>query len=263
MLLNWYKRNVAKSLFQRPVKIDLRVPHVSFSFDDFPQSALRLGGAILRSHGLKGTYFVSLGLLGSDSPSGLVCTAAELAEALGQGHELGCHTFAHCDSWETDGPSFEASILKNRAALSEIIPGARFNSFAYPLSTPSPSVKRASARHFACCRAGGQTINEGTVDLNQLSAYFLEKAHGEIEMVKDLIEANKAAQGWLIFATHDVAPEPSPYGCTPEFFDRVVQCSLESGARVLPVTEALNSIQRFGAPSRDHLCSGSPQGRSH
>jgi len=248
-LVNGYKRNAARVLFQRRVTIDPAVSHISFSFDDFPQSALRLGGAILKSYGVAGTYYASLGLLGLDSPSGQVCTSGDLVTALEEGHELGSHTFSHCHSWDTESLVFEQSIVKNQAALAEIIPGASFRSFAYPISTPRPGVKRVSAKHFACCRAGGQRFNVGTTDLNQLSAYFLEKAGDKIQTVRDLISKNKESNGWLIFATHDVSTRPSPYGCTPQFFEEVVRYAVESGARILPVVRALESAQEVAIRS--------------
>ena len=245
-MLNWYKRRIASVLFNQRLAIDMDPPFVSFTFDDFPQSALHCGGAILKSYGVAGTYYAALGLMGADSPSGKVCISDDLIMALEEGHELGCHTFSHCDSWSTDGLVFEQSIIQNRAALEETVPGASFRSFSYPLSTPRPSVKRAAAKHFACCRAGGQTFNSRIADLNQLSAYFLEKARGDLRPVRDLINRNRESNGWLIFATHDVSPQPSPYGCTPEFFEEVVRNSVESGARILPVIGALDAIRDRG-----------------
>jgi peptidoglycan/xylan/chitin deacetylase (PgdA/CDA1 family) len=242
-MLNWYKRRIASVLYKQLLTIDVGAPFISFTFDDFPQSALHRGGEILKSYGAVGTYYASLGLMDLDSPSGRVCSADDLAMALDEGHELGCHTFAHCDSWSTEGLAFEQSIIRNRAALAKIVPGASFRSFSYPLSTPRPSVKRASAKYFACSRAGGQTFNSGKADLNQLSAYFLEKARGDIHQVRDIIGRNRESKGWLIFATHDISPEPSRYGCTPEFFEEVVQSSAQSGARILPVIGVLDAIR--------------------
>ena len=58
-----------------------------------------------------------------------------------------------------------------------------------------------------------------------------------------MIDQNARARGWLIFATHDVRETPSRFGCTPDFFEQVVQWSLESGARILPVVEALEVLK--------------------
>jgi peptidoglycan/xylan/chitin deacetylase (PgdA/CDA1 family) len=226
------------------------VPLISFTFDDFPRSALLTGGDILKSAGFSGTFYTALGLIGKDSPSGQICLVDDLKKALDDGHELGCHTYSHYDSWQTEPRVFEQSIIQNRKALSDLIPGAEFRSFSFPLSSPRPMTKRAAARHFLCCRAGGQTINVGRADLNQLSGYFLEKAEGNIQAVKDLIDRNEDARGWIIFATHDVSPHPSPYGCTRGFFEDVLEYARGSGARILPVVQALGEIAGAGVSGK-------------
>jgi len=220
-------------------------PLISFTFDDFPRSALLVGGAILSRFGLGGTYYASLGLIGKETASGPIFLSDDLTNLFEQGHELGCHTFSHCDSWETDARTFEDSIMKNREALNELCPGAKFQTFAYPINLPRPMTKARIADHFLSCRGGGQTLNAGRIDLNQLSAYFLEKSRGNIQPIKDLIDRNRQACGWLIFATHDISDNPTRFGCTPEFFEQVVHYAVGSGARILPVVQAL---QALGAP---------------
>jgi peptidoglycan/xylan/chitin deacetylase (PgdA/CDA1 family) len=242
----FYKRKSASVLFRKRLAIQIEQPLISFTFDDFPRTALLAGGAILKQFELRATYYTALGLLGKDSPSGPIAVADDLRRAVEEGNELGCHTFAHCHSWDTGTDVFVDSVARNREAMSDLIPGAKFKSFSYPISEPRPSTKRAISREFLCCRAGGQTMNAGTADLNQLFAYFLEKADGNLQPVKDLIDKNKERRGWIIFATHDVAPQPSRFGCTPDFFEAVVQYALSSGARVLPVAQALAVIRTRG-----------------
>ena len=246
-----YRRDTARALFRKPLSITLKQPLVSFTFDDFPRSALTVGGAILHRYGLLGTYYVALGLLGSESgPSGPSCTLHDLEELLSEGHELGSHTFGHCHAGNTDAKQFERSILENDEVLEQLIPGSKFESFSYPISEPRPATKWKAAKRFSSCRAGGQTLNTGTADLNQLSAYFLEKALNNIQPIKNLIDRNRALNGWVIFATHDVAQEHGPYGCTPELFDAVVRYSVESGARILPITQAIDIIR---CSNRGHI----------
>lgn len=238
----YLRRKSARALFRRPQGIRLGRSVISFSFDDFPRSALCVGGEILKRYNLSGTYYAALGLLGKDSISGPIAVGEDLKRCLEEGHELGCHTFSHLDSWQTPAKLFEDSVVQNSLALNDLIPGAQFRSFSYPMSEPHPLVKRAVARHFRCCRSGGQRINFGTADLNQLSAYFLEKASESMEPIKNLIDRNMKLGGWIIFASHDISPQPSPYGCTPEFFEEVVRYAVYSGARILPVNEALSSV---------------------
>jgi len=240
---NYYKRNAARVLFRKPLVMRTQVPLISFTFDDFPRSALSVGGTILNRFGLTGTYYASLGLLGKEAPTGQMFVTSDLKTLFERGHELGCHTFAHCHSWDTDTETFDKSIIENRLALCRIIPGAEFKSFSYPINAPRPLTKARIGSYFLCCRGGGQTFNVGTIDLNQLSAYFLEKSRHSIQFVKEMIDRNRQNRGWLIFATHDISDNPTPFGCTPDFFENVVQFSVSSGACILPVVRALEMLR--------------------
>jgi len=238
----WYIRKTVRFFFRRPLQIKTQVPFVSFTFDDFPRSALLTGGAILKHYGLAGTFYASFGLMGKQAPTGSIFLPEDLKELQEQGHELGCHTFAHCDAWKTNPSVFEDSIIENARALNKLIPGASFKTFSYPIAVPRAPTKRRASRHFACCRGGGQTFNVGNTDLNYLFAYFLEKSRDNFQAVQDLIERNRQARGWLVLATHDVCDSPSPFGCTPDFFEAIVKCAVNSGARILPVAQVLDAL---------------------
>jgi len=187
---------------------------------------------------------VSLGLMGKQSPLGAMFEAEDLKELSRLGHELGCHTFNHCHSWNTPPEVYEEAILKNRQALATLLPGLSFQTFAYPISAPRPGVKKVAGKHFLCCRGGGRRrINAGEVDLNLLSVNFLEKSRVDAAAIRAVIEQNARARGWLIFATHDVCDQPSPFGCTPKFFEQALDWALESGSRILSVREALNALR--------------------
>jgi peptidoglycan/xylan/chitin deacetylase (PgdA/CDA1 family) len=237
-----YMRHEA-TRFSRPLEIATSEPIISFTFDDFPRTALYEGGGILHRGGLSATYYASLGLMGRTAPAGEIFVRDDLPALLAERHELGCHTFDHYDSWSTSTTAFERSIDANGAALGDLLPGAEFRTFSYPMSPPRPRTKRQAGERFLCCRGGGQTFNAGTADLNCLRAYFLEKSREDFEAVRQLIEQNCRARGWLILVTHDVRRDPSPYGCTPAFFQDVVTCSIDSGARILPVAGALDALR--------------------
>jgi peptidoglycan/xylan/chitin deacetylase (PgdA/CDA1 family) len=248
-----YHRTLAYRFFRRMAAIKTSVPMISFTFDDAPRTAFKTGGDILRSHGAKVTFFVSLGLLGAQTEVGTIASQDDLLRAAKEGNELGCHTFDHLDTWQTSTEKFMESVVENKHAFGRILPGTSFRTFAYPKSEPKPSVKSRLEKHFICCRGGGQTSNVGTVDLNLLKAYFLDKRNQvDINSVKKLIDHNTSCRGWLIFATHDVSDNPSPYGCTPKFLEEVVEYAVRSGALLLPVAEACERLQ---APNSEHTYS--------
>jgi len=238
-----YQRATAQHFCQRPFAVNPDIPIISFTFDDFPRSALLTGGSILQSFGLGGTYYASLGLIGQQTATGNMFVAEDLKTVVEQGHELGCHTFSHCHAWDTSPRAFENSIIENRQALKGFLPGASFETLSYPISVPRARTKRKVSKYFACCRCGGQTFNVGVVDLNYLSAFFLEQSRDNPEEIRDLIDQNCRAGGWLIFATHDVSNDHTRWGCTPDFFEDIVQYSVNSGARILPVFQAYKALR--------------------
>ncbi|OEU83965.1 MAG: hypothetical protein BA873_07735 [Desulfobulbaceae bacterium C00003063] len=239
-----YRRTVSNRFCRRLVAIKSTTPFISFSFDDAPITAFSNGSDILKAHGARATFFVSLGLLESESPSRTIAFQDDLRRAVEEGHELGCHTFDHKDPWKTTTEVFEQSVFKNRQALAGMLPESAFTAFAYPLCGPRPTTKSRVGKLFNCCRGGGQTFNVGKTDMNLLKAYFLDVRIGDIiDTVRRLIDRNSECRGWLIFATHDVTDNPSPYGCTKEFFEEVVAYSARSGARLLPVGNACQEFQ--------------------
>jgi peptidoglycan/xylan/chitin deacetylase (PgdA/CDA1 family) len=240
---NGWRRRAIERFARRDFRLKSDVPYVSFTFDDFPLTALTAGGKILGKHGVRGTYFVSFRLLDSDSASGRIASALDVAAAVRDGHDLGCHTFDHVDGSVVSAAAFERSIKANQAALAETGLEADFKVFAYPLNGPAVGTKRVVERYFAGSRGGGQTFNRDVVDLNLLKSYFIDsRSRDNFPEAARLIEQNAAAKGWLIFSTHDVGTTPSSYGCTPRYLDELVRLSRDTGARVLPMTQVCHEL---------------------
>jgi len=245
-LTNRIRRGLSSGLAKRRYEMRNDKPYISFSFDDFPRSAVLTAGQILNRRGISGTYYASLGMMGQDSPTGRIFSQADLEQLLSEDHELGCHTFDHYHAWDTRPEEFEGSVLRNREMLEKIAPQAIFKTLSYPLSGPRPATKIVASRYFSCCRGGGQTFNEGVMDLNHLHGYFLEQNLDDPNSIKEMIDRNCLACGWLIFATHDVCEGPTRFGCPPGIFDDIVEYSVQSGATVLPVGRALEKISGAG-----------------
>ena len=117
---NRYQRTAVKLLARRSCRMSNKQPLISFTFDDFPRSALFTAGAMLEQHGFAGTYYTSLGLMGQIAPTGEMFFREDLPVLLKQGHELACHTYAHCHSYNTPPAEFEQSILDNQRAIASL-----------------------------------------------------------------------------------------------------------------------------------------------
>jgi peptidoglycan/xylan/chitin deacetylase (PgdA/CDA1 family) len=246
---NKIRRTLASRLHRRELAIAQTIPLVSFSFDDAPVTAFERGGAVLESHGARGTYFVSLGLAGTVSDTGPIGGAATMTAAHGRGHELGCHTFDHHDAWHVAPDRYIASIDANKRALEAMLPGVRFRSFAYPKSGATHRVKPALAERFDCCRGGGQSFNSGVVDLNLLQACFIDRRAGtNLDELLALIDANAERRGWLIFAAHDISERTDDFACSESQLEALVRHAIASGAQILPVADACDRLHT-AAPS--------------
>jgi len=236
------RRRWARLVGRRPVRARFAGPMVSFSFDDAPETAVREGAAILEAAGARGTFYVSAGLAGGDSPSGRIADP-EAFGALGEaGHEIGCHTFSHLDCGQAETEAALDDVARNRAAFAAWGAGEP-TTFAYPYGDVAPRTKRALGSRFAALRALHKGLVEPGSDLNQLPAVGIEGRDGEAVAARWL-ERAAARSGWLILYTHDVAPEPSAWGCTPDALRRLVERARALGCEIVTVAEG---VRRAGA----------------
>ncbi|MBK8907852.1 MAG: polysaccharide deacetylase family protein [Rhodospirillales bacterium] len=218
---------------------------VSFSFDDFPRSAVRVGGRILAAHGVVGTYYVAGGMIGRRGESGEFATHEDVCDVIANGHELACHSHSHQDGMRVPASAMMRDIDRNARHVARTIGGYRLQNFAYPYGRVSRGLQVAVGARFTSARGVLPGINHGTIDLTYLHSSLLYAAPEYQAAAHRMIEENVLLGGWLIFLTHDVGPHPSPYGCTAPQLDAAVRAALASGAEVLTVAAALD---RIGVP---------------
>lgn len=213
-------------------------PFVSFTFDDFPRTAYTTGGAILKSLGVRGTYYVAMGLMNTSNELGEQFRLEDLHAAADDGHELATHTFSHHSSRRISLDSFEEDVRKGRDAVREIAGLSPSGNFAYPYGEATLAAKRSVGSEMISCRGTCRGWNGPHVDLNLLKANSLCGNLDRLKFVEHLILENEREKGWLIFYTHDVRPNPSVYGCTPELLESVAATG-KRGGEILPVAEVL------------------------
>lgn len=221
-------------------------PVISFTFDDVPDSTLHSGAAILEKYGLRGTFYVAGNLVGTSETSRELISETGIRELADRGHEIGCHTFSHRNVATLSGRDLQDEIDNNRSFLSRIL-GKRSGghgpllNFAYPYNAVSYCAYRRMARNYHTCRAGENRINRGATSPQMLYGMEIRQPEIYAQQLTREIDAVHAHPGWLIFFTHDISDNPTPYGCTPETFEMLVQYAVQSGCTILTVNEAMNS----------------------
>jgi len=216
-------------------------PIVSFTFDDFPQSAWLAGGRILEDFGVRGTYYAAAGLMRTTNRLGPQFVPDDLHALLERGHDLGSHTYNHVSARSLSAAAFLEDLEKGRAALAEIT-GVHTANFSYPFGNVTLATKKAAGRDLASARGIYDGINGPEVDLALLRGNRLYGDSSSFDPARRMIEENVRQNGWLIFYTHDVQANPSQYGCTESVLKKVVSAAVGSGSRVCTVEQVLKEL---------------------
>jgi peptidoglycan/xylan/chitin deacetylase (PgdA/CDA1 family) len=242
------RRELLCRLHRRLVPLKNSEALVSFTFDDFPRTALSAGGAILENFGARGTYYAASGLMNTVNELGEQFCPGDLEAVVEAGHELASHTYHHISSRAVSGAGFYQDVEKGRKAIEEVV-GAESGNFAYPFGDVTLAAKKTVGPAMGSCRSIFPGLNGPEADLNLLRANSLYGGLEGAHRAEELIAENSRRKSWLIFYTHDVRPNPSPYGCTPALFEAVVSNAARKGAKILTVGDALREIGGQPVPS--------------
>ena len=224
-----------------PFKLRNARPIVSFTFDDCPESAAVAGAPILDQHNAKATFYVAGGLVDKWSGHWQGIRASGIVELHRRGHEIGCHTFSHAPATDLDAARLAGEIEDNRRYLLDLDPSIRIDNFAYPYGLGSVWRKSQLAKAFRSSRGIIPGINSGIVDLQYLRSTPLVNQHIDNDAIDGAFDELIATNGWLIFYGHDVADEPSPYGCTPALLQHALNAAAKRNVAVLTVAGALGA----------------------
>lgn len=234
------RRRAVRLVHRRPLARAPGRPILSMSFDDAPATATAIGAEILEARGARGTFYVSAGLSDTDLPMGLCAGAADYRRLIAAGHEIACHTYSHLDCGQASAEAAAAEVARNARALADL--GAYdLDSFAYPYGDVAAGPKRALAKRFSTLRGLHHGLIEKGVDLNQAPAVGIEGPDGEA-VARGWLTRAAARKAWMILYTHDVRPEPSLWGCTPDALKRLLDEALAAGFEILTVREAAKAV---------------------
>jgi len=242
-LIGRAKRLSARLVRTRAARMVNERPIISFTFDDFPKSAVHNGASILERRGLAGTYFLSRSFNGARVDGIDYYDLADLRRLIDNRHEIGCHTASHFHVPQVTRARLLEDIAANAEFLAKHFGDLRMMTFAFPFGDLDLPSKLLLQGRFAACRSTLPSINRAVADLGALRAERLYSRLTDAGAVRSLIDRSARPKSWLIFYTHDVDDDPSPFGCAPALLEAAVETALAAGCFVLPVREALRNIR--------------------
>ncbi len=240
------RKEILCSFHRRTVGLGELGPIVTFTFDDFPCSALATGGEIIKGFGGRATYYVSMGLMGTTNCLGKQFHLSDLHSLVEEGHEVASHSFSHLSARRTPIDEFLKDVEFGENAIRASIGGSLCGNFAYPYGEVTLAVKRVLGPRMESCRGTCGGWNGPDVDLNLLRANRLYGGMDQSDVAKQLILRSEERRGWLIFYSHDVASNPSRFGCTPDLLEEVVSFAVARGIKMATVEQVVNRLCRTG-----------------
>ncbi len=241
--MSWvrFNRLFARLTPVRPVRLGTARPIASITFDDFPKSAWTRGGPILAQHRARATYYTAGGFCGRTVDGTVYYDAQDLRAIAAAGHEIACHGFAHQATPTQSFRELTEDAARNAEFLKSFLNGGAAESYAFPYGAVSPRTKKFYARRFTNARGVHPGLNSGRVDLALLNGVSMEKRCWSREAIARAITRARHDRAWMVFYTHDISDDPSPYGSTPamlsEILDRLAQAHIE----ILPMREAVKA----------------------
>jgi peptidoglycan/xylan/chitin deacetylase (PgdA/CDA1 family) len=235
------RRSILCAAHRRTLPLGNGGPIVSFTFDDFPRSALHTAGQVLEQYGARGTYYVAGGLMNVTNELGELFHAEDLDSALERGHELGTQTFHHSSCRSVSLNEFWDDVQQGNQLIKNVV-GHNSTNFAYPYGHATFHSKRILGPRLTSSRSIIPGFNGPEVDLNLLRANCLYGDLDQAPRIAALVQENVKQKTWLIFYTHDVRPDASEYGCTPGLFQSAVSLAARSGSRILTIANALSEF---------------------
>lgn len=244
-IIDAVRARAARVLPGNPVRSRLEGAIASISFDDIPASAARIGAPILEAAGVRGTFYMCGGHAGGAFEGRVQHDVADIRALHDAGHEIACHSFAHPNVARIDDGAREADRTRNAGFVRDTLGDVQMSSFAYPYGAISPGAKRFYASRFLTCRGVRWGLNTGVADFADLRAIAVERRLHDRGRLREVIAKAVDTRSWIIFFTHDVEADPSPWGCTPDDLQDLLCALADAAVPVRPVRAAAAKVM-FG-----------------
>lgn len=231
------KRRLTQWRHAAPAQIGDDKFQVSFTFDDFPMSAVN-GADIVEKHGGRAAFYACTKMIKANGPYGAMFDVETMLDLDKRGHEIGAHTHSHIDCAMVDTQTVLKDVQDNLDALKEAGLETEPTSLAYPYGETLFDTKKEVFKQFDICRGILPGINIGQVDLAQLRCFELNGDPATTIRAQKAIEQAGKTGGWVMIFTHDVSHTPTNYGTTSSVIEDLCKRSVALGASLPTPTQA-------------------------
>lgn len=212
-------------------------PIVSLTFDDGLASQRR-AWELLEDRGLRGTFYVASGLVGSPGHLGW----EDITRLAARGHEIGGHTESHARLPIIPVKQAEEEIVRDLHALKAH--GLDPVSFAYPYGESTGEIEGLvrQAGYMAGRGIGGVVETVPPVNAYQLRAPHSAREWTTAEHLAGLVLTAEHEEGWLILPFHHFGRNQGSSYTTPDGeFTAFLDWLVERDVRVKPVREVVSA----------------------
>ncbi len=230
----------------KPIIAKQNKPIISFSFDDAPKSAIEIGASILDKNNIKGTFYLSGGHAGKIFENVSQYDEEDVLKLYKNGHEIACHTYSHPRLRGRTKEQIKQDLDKNLEFFRNILGDINFELYnhAFPYGEFDETTREILAQRYITARGVLRGINHGIIDFSNLRTISIEKQKFSINDIKSVLDETKKNNGWVLFFTHDISENCTPYGSTPQMLENVVEIAIQSGIEILTVNEAAKAIMK-------------------
>ena len=217
---------------------------ISLTFDDGDSSTYTNGSPILKSLGLKGTFYLNGANIGL---KGYMTTSQVRSLYLG-GQEIGSHQYDHINQVNLTPTQLNNELIQNNNYLHSILGSqSLINDFACPYGAYTSTSVNTDMNYYQSNRITDNQFNsKANFNTRQIHA-VLVYANTTVNQVKSWIQTAQNNNEWLVLVYHSIGSAPSGgdgqgYATSPTNFNLEMNYLKQTNISVLPVSSALNQI---------------------
>lgn len=214
---------------------------ISLTFDDGWKNQYTRALPILERLNLKGTFYVITQMpeyMLEEGEGRMIID--EWVDLNQKGHEVGAHSRTHPHLQFCMPNKLKREILGSKNDLLKI--GIEAKTFCYPYGRRNfivDSIVRSSG--FEAARlAEGNYNNKKTSKFN-LNAFCLRDFTTFEEVIK-MIDYSKMNNLWLILVFHQIEPNPTSWGTSPELFEKICEYINNKKYQVVTVEDGIKTF---------------------